>query len=346
MKRNIIFILVALCVVTMGLISCNEDSLPENPTLVSPISALVLEVNGADYVAVPQLEEDGSVSKTLLLAVNQPSVTAVVKQISVSESSASVNVSVGDVITFKNNRFELAWKSGDQTESFIVEMSYNPPPVMYLVMSGAIGDYFGLNPETAQTVASITYNHLFEGYVDFTNTNWNNIGLVQSNQSAYYDVAAGLGGGQSYGSFTMTEKTSPGTGYFPCEGPWGDWTTTGGNASIVSPGIWKLNFNATTRELTLLETQWAIAGTAAGTTKAMMYDSETRKWTLITELSAGKLKFTTIPVSVSDPTVTYGVSDGFVRLSEQGTDISIDEAGTYRIELDLSTPFYDYSITN
>ena len=31
--------------------------------------------------------------------------------------------------------------------------------------------------------------------------------------------------------------------------------------------------------------------------------------------------------------------------SETGTDITIDEAGMYRIELDLSTPFYDYTIT-
>ena len=50
---------------------------------------------------------------------------------------------------------------------------------------------------------------------------------------------------------------------------------------------------------------------------------------------------TTVPVSAGDPTVTYGASDGIVRLSETGTDITIDEAGTYRIELDLSTPFYD-----
>lgn len=344
MKRNITLILLALCV-AMGLISCNEDSFPENPTLISPISGLVLEVNGVDYVAVPQLKEDGSVSNTLLLAVNQPSITAVVKQINVSESSASVNVSVGDVITFKNNRFELQWKNGGQTESFFVEMSYNPPPVLYLVMSGAIGDYYGLNPETAQTIASITYNHQFEGYADLTNTSWNNIGLVQSDQSVYWDVSAGLGGGQSYGSFTMAEKPSPGTGYFPCDGPWGDWTTNGGNASIVSPGVWKINFNVTTRELTLLETQWAVTGTAIGATKAMTYDSQTRKWSLTTNLTVGKLKFSTIPVSVADPTITYGVSDGFVRLSEQGSDIVIDEAGIYRIELDLSTPFYDYSIT-
>lgn len=344
MKRNITYILVALCV-AMAMMSCNEESLPENSTLASPISGLVLEVNGTDYVAIPQLKEDNSLSNTLLLSVNQPSVTAVVKQISVSEPSASVNVSVGDIITFKNNRFELEWKQGAQAETYVVEMSYNPPPVMYLVMSGAIGDYYGLNTETAQNVASITYNHLFEGYIDLTNTSWNNIGLVKSDQSVYYDVAAGLGGGQSYGSFTMVQKPSPETGYFPCDGPWGDWTTNGGNALIVSPGIWKVNFNATTRELTLLETQWAVTGTAAGTLKAMTYDSQTRKWSLTTELTAGKLKFTTIPVSATDPTVTYGVSDGLVRLSEQGTDIAIDQAGTYRIELDLSTPFYDYSIT-
>ena len=59
-------------------------------------------------------------------------------------------------------------------------------------MSGEKGDYYGLNTETAQTIASITYNNLFEGYIDLTNTSWNNIGLVQSDQSAYFDVSAGL----------------------------------------------------------------------------------------------------------------------------------------------------------
>ena len=80
-------------------------------------------------------------------------------------------------------------------------------------MSGEKGDYYGLNTETAQTIASITYNNLFEGYIDLTNTSWNNIGLVQSDQSAYFDVSAGLGGGQSYGTLAMVEKSSPGTGY-------------------------------------------------------------------------------------------------------------------------------------
>ena len=344
MKRNITLILAVFCM-TIGLLSCSDDSYPENPTLVSPVSGLILEVNGTDYVAIPQLQEDGSLSPVLLLAVNQPSVTATVKQIDIADPSASVNIKAGDVITFKNNQFTLEWTKGTQKENYLVEMSYNPPPVMYMVMSGEPGNYYGLNTETAQTIASITYDHLFEGYVDLTNTNWNNIGFVASGQSVYYDVSTGLASWQSYGTLTMVEKTSPGTGYFPCDGPWGDWTTTAGNSSIVSPGIWKINFNLTTREMTLLETQWAVTGTAAGGIKAMTYHPDTRKWSLTADLSAGKLKFATIPVNTSDPTVTYGASDGISKLAENGTDITVDEAGTYRIELDLSTPFYDYSIT-
>ena len=169
MKRNITLILITLCL-AIGVVSCSEDSYPENPTLVSPISGLVLEVNGTDYVATPLLQEDGLLSKTLLVAVNQPSTTAIVKQIDVSDPSATVNINVGDVITFRNNQFALEWTKGTQAETFLLEMSYNPPPVMYLVMSGEKGDYYGLNTETAQTIASITYNNLFEGYIDLTET--------------------------------------------------------------------------------------------------------------------------------------------------------------------------------
>ena len=98
-------------------------------------------------------------SKTLLVAVNQPSPTAIVKQIDVSDPSATVNINVGDVITFRNNQFALEWTKGTQAETFLLEMSYNPPPVMYLVMylvmSGEKGDYYGLNTETAQTIAPL-----------------------------------------------------------------------------------------------------------------------------------------------------------------------------------------------
>ena len=47
MKRNITLILTTLCL-AIGVVACSEDSYPENPTLVSPISGLVLEVNGTD----------------------------------------------------------------------------------------------------------------------------------------------------------------------------------------------------------------------------------------------------------------------------------------------------------
>ena len=65
MKRNITLILTTLCL-AIGVVSCSEDSYPENPTLVSPISGLVLEVNGTDYVATPLLQEDGLLSKNIV----------------------------------------------------------------------------------------------------------------------------------------------------------------------------------------------------------------------------------------------------------------------------------------
>ena len=114
MIRNITLIFTTLCL-AIGGASCSEDSYPENPTLVSPISGLVLEVIGTDYVATPLLQEDGLLSETLLVAVNQPSTTAIVKQIDISDPSATVNISEGDVITFSNNQLVLVWTQGVQT---------------------------------------------------------------------------------------------------------------------------------------------------------------------------------------------------------------------------------------
>lgn len=79
--------------------------------------------------------------------------------------------------------------------------------------------------------------------------------------------------------------------------------------------------------------------------KAMTYSSETRLWSLDTDLSPGTLKFTTIAVGYGDPIIVYGASEGLSKLSEEGTDIEIGTAGNYTITLNLSQPpYYDYSI--
>lgn len=341
MKRNKYLILATLCV-ALGGFSCSDDSYPENPTLVAPISGMKLEVGGADYVVTPQLLEDGSLSNTYLLTVKSPSATAVVKQLDLSDPSASVNIKVGDVITFTDNKFTIEWKKAAQIENLFLEMSF-PPEVMYLVRSR---DGYALDKGTAQTIVSVANNGLFEGYVDLTDANWDNIGWVQGDESVYFDVAGGLNT-ETYGSFAMTSKPSPGTGYYPSDGPWGDWSNVDNkNETMFCSGIWKVNFNAATKVMTVLETQWSVTGTAVADVKNMSYSAATRKWSLTTELSAGKLKFTTVPMHPSDPIVTYGTSDGQSKLSETGADIVITEAGTYQIELDLSTSSYNYTITN
>lgn len=84
---------------------------------------------------------------------------------------------------------------------------------------------------------------------------------------------------------------------------------------------------------------------AISSLKAMTYSSETRLWSLDTDLSPGTLKFTTIAVGYGDPIIVYGASEGLSKLSEEGTDIEIGTAGNYTITLNLSQPpYYDYSI--
>ncbi|WP_195630161.1 hypothetical protein [Bacteroides finegoldii] len=341
MKRNITLFLATICV-ALGWFSCNDDSCPENPTLLSPVSGMMLEVNGADYTVTPQLQEDGSLSNTYLLKVKTPSTTAIVKQLDLSDPSASVTIKVGDVITFSDNKFAFEWKKGAQIETLFLEMSF-PPEVMYIVRSK---EGYALDKTTAQTIVSVANNGLFEGYVDLSDANWDNIGLVQGDESVYFDVSDGLNT-ETYGSFTMGAKPSPGTGSYPSDGPWADWSNVNNsNETMFYSGVWKINFNAATKVMTVLETQWSVTGTAVGNTKNMAYSTATRTWSLTTELSAGTLKFTTVPMHPNDPIVTYGiVSDGQQKLSETGTNITVSEAGTYRIELDLSTSSYHYTLT-
>jgi hypothetical protein len=349
MKRNINIISFIFSLL-IGLYSCGNDDLPENPTLKSPISALIITVNGEDYTATPQLLPDGAFNDTLLLSVKQPNVTGTVKHFKLYDN-ATANISEGDAVTFINNVLTVNVYNGNESRAYYVEMRFNPPPFLYLVKSSdrdENGARYYLNTATAQKIVSGTYNHLYEGYIDLTGTNWDNIGLVQSDLSAYFDYNGGWGSGRSSGSFVFTSKQANGTGFFPCDGPWADWKWKGANTEIVSPGVWKFNFDAATNTLDLTEIQWAITGSAAVSIQALTYSSATKIWTLTMNLSSGSLQFTTIPVTVGDPTVTVGESSSSTvtgRLSSGGNDITISSAGNYTIEMDLSNPpYYAYRI--
>ena len=305
MKKNIFLFWVLLSTLVGG-VSCRSEELPANPTIVSPVSSLVLSVEGMDYVAVPRLKEDKTLDNVLTLEVRKASTKAVVKSIVLADASAEANVAVGDEVTFTGNRWELVLKRGMETGSYFVEMVYNEPPFMYFVKTGDYGpegERYYVNPDKSQKIASINYDTKFEGYIDLTGTNWDNIGLVASDLSSYYDFSGGADGSSC--SFEMVKKESAGGNVFACDGPWGNWTSNNGTPEITSPGVWKINFDAATQVMTLLHTQWAVTGSAISSLKAMTYSSETRLWSLDTDLSPGTLKFTTIAVGYGDPIIVY-----------------------------------------
>lgn len=345
MKKNIFLLFVLLGILAVGA-SCSNEEYPANPTIVSPISTLILSVEGMDYVAVPRLKEDKTLDNVLTLEVRKASTKAVVKAIVLADVGTEVNIAQGDEVTFESNRLALTLKRGMETESYYVEMVYNAPPFMYFTKTsdyGPEGERYYVDPVKSQRIASIDYNDKFEGYIDLTATNWDNIGLVASDLSSYYDFSGGANGSSC--SFDMVKKESAGGNTFACDGPWGNWASDNGNPEITSPGVWKVNFDAATHKMTLLHTQWAVTGSAISSLKTMAYSSDTRTWSLKTDLSAGTLKFTTIAVSEGDPVIVYGASEGLSRLSEEGTGIQIESAGNYTITLDLSQPpYYDYSI--
>mgnify|MGYP000043170885 CR=1 FL=1 len=142
----------------------------------------------------------------------------------------------------------------------------------------------------------------------------------------------------------MVKKESAGGNVFSLRWSLGKLDFNNGTPNYFS-GVWKINFDAATQVMTLLHTQWAVTGSAISSLKAMTYSSETRLWSLDTDLSPGTLKFTTIAVGYGDPIIVYGASEGLSKLSEEGTDIEIGTAGNYTITLNLSQPpYYDYSI--
>ncbi|MDH7460464.1 hypothetical protein QEG73_04220 [Chitinophagaceae bacterium 26-R-25] len=326
--------------------------MPTSATVTSTISGLVVTIEGLDYTAVPTLKAAGSLSDTLYVTVKVPGTTGIVRQISFADStSASSLVTTGSTLTFVNNVANIMVTQSQTDHVYYVKMLYTPPPFMYFVKTSdkdVNGIKYYLNTASAQKIASGTYDGNFEGYIDLTATNWDNIGLIQSDKSAYFDYNGGWWPEQSSGSFTLTKETSPATGYYPCAGPWADWNWTNNNASIVSPGIWKVNYNSTTNVVDLLETQFAISGSAPGSVQKMTYNSFAKGWTLTTHLLAGSFRFTTIPVAANDPVVKlgeYGTTGNTGNLASVGNNIDVATAGSYLVTLDLSNaPYYKYSL--
>lgn len=348
MKYNNLKVILMCCL--LSLFTGCEDDLPKNPVITSPISALEMAVSGIDYTAVPKLNADGTLNDTLFISVRIPNANATVKAIHLKDGLAT-DIKQGDIITFTQDVFPITLK-GKETYTYYIKMNYTDPPILYFVKSSdtdSDGNRYYLDTETAQRLASPSADGNYEGFIDLTTTNWDNICIVASDLKSYYDYNGGWWPEQSSGSFTLSQNSSSGTNYyFASQGPWADWLWTNDNSQIVSPGVWKFNFNISSMELNLLEVQWAISGTAIGASTAMTYDSNSMTWTLNTNLTTGSLRFVSIPVTDGDTALSYGelgstATTGYIE--SQGKDINIENTGSYKITLDFSNPpYYSYSI--
>lgn len=348
MKPNLRISVLAASLIAL-FTSCSNDELPSNPTLQSPISGLILEVNGENYTALPGLDAEGNFLDRMTLAVKIPSRQATVVQLSLAAGYTS-DVKSGDEVTFEDNLLPITlFRSGAEAAEYWVEMSFNPPPFYYFIKSSdkdPDGNGYYLNVENPQIIASAAYDNHYEGEIDLTMTNWDNIGLITSDQTKYYDFAGGPWPALSCYSWIGEEKTAAGWGYFPCDGPWNDWLVTNDNTDIVSPGVWRVNFDSETLQVDMTMTQWCVSGSAVGSRTAMAYSSETRTWSAEVDLRSGALRFETIPVTSGDPTFELGLSSGISELAAGGEDIQVAESGSYEIVLELSNPpYYTYSIT-
>ncbi len=181
---------------------------------------------------------------------------------------------------------------------------------------------------TAAQLASTGYGNAdFEGYV-----------YIASNQVA-----------PSNGFKFTSQADWNGTNYGDDGSFSGTLSTTGGNIG-VNAGYYKVNANTTNLTYTLTPTTWAIIGnaTAGGwtTDTPMTYNPTTKKWSVIATLStqaatANGLKFRAN--GAWDINLGDTGADGVM---EYGGDNIGTTAGTYLIELDLSSPrHYTYTLT-
>jgi hypothetical protein len=342
--------LLALCITMYT--SCRKTALPSDAVITSPVSGLIVTVAGIDYTAIPQVNATGTISDTLFFSPKIPDTIGVVKQLTLAAGAGTASLKEGDKIHFADYISPVTiTATNGEAKKYFVKMVFTPPPFMYVIKTSdkdVNGVKYFLKAAMAPTIAAANYDDNYEGYIDLTSTNWDNIGLVQPNGTAYFEYNGGWWPEQSSGSFTLTSQTPLQAGYYPSAGPWADWNWANNNSAIISPGVWKVNFNATSKTLSLVETQWAITGSSSSSLQPMTYNSTGKTWSITTTLKTGNLLFTTIPVTSGDPVISYGELSATTTtglLSTGSNGIKINEAGSYFVTIDLSKPpYYKYQV--
>jgi len=260
----------------------------------------------------------------------------------VTQFAASVNVlnsaiQVLGATPFESANFEVRIKAyvGSQVlYSNAVEMIITPfsTAIPLLWMPGGFQSTSGYGNDfshaTAPQLSATEFGDTnFEGYVYIANsiTNPDN-GFKFSSQDNW--------DGTNYGAGATA----------------GTLTTTGGNL-IADAGYYLVKANTATLTYSLTATKWGVTGSSTPNgwpdngvmDHDMTYDATTKVWSVTLALSAGELKFR----ANDDWAINYGDAggDGVLDFND-GTNIKVTTAGTYKIQLNLSNPRnYTYTLT-
>lgn len=183
------------------------------------------------------------------------------------------------------------------------------------------GNHQGWNPPTAPRLASSAFGATdYEGYV------WLDGG--------FKFVAPDAAGNFNWGNDDWGDD-----GSFS-----GVLALTGESDCSVTAGYYKVTANTTTLLYNTTLTTWGIIGAATpgdwSSSTALTYNATTSKWEGIVALTAGEFKF-----RANDAwDINYGGDPA--SLSQDGSNLSVDTAGSYLVELDLSNPrAYTYTLT-
>lgn len=175
-----------------------------------------------------------------------------------------------------------------------------------------VGSHQGWTPATAPSIGSAKDDGSYEGFVNFPDASTE----FKLNTARDWDHT-------NYGS-----------------GGAGSLSTTGGNIPQAGAGYYYIKADVNKLTWSATKTAWAVIGAATtngeNAETALTYDPDLKVWKATLDLKPGWLKFRAN--NGWDINLGTGSIDGVLKFG--GDNLSITEAGTYNVTLDLSHPAY------
>jgi len=190
-------------------------------------------------------------------------------------------------------------------------------PVIYVPGGYQSGSGYGgdWSPDVAPMLGSVNSDNNYEGYVYFA-------------AAAEFKFTAGPNWDLNWGD----------------DGADGVLDQNGANLSVSEPGYYKMNVNTSDLTYTITKTDWGIIGSATAdawnSDQNMEFDATSKTWVAEIDLAAGEMKFR----ANDDWGINYGDNGADGTLEQDGANIAIAEAGSYKITMSLENPDYTYVI--